>query len=146
MDKRLSRIRRTAARAGVTVVLGTFFAVAVGAGASPAKAQGWQGKEETRDGVVHVLNPADPGSAAVVLTPKELWRTGGDSDEEDVLFGVVAQITSDDSGNVYALDAQLNQVVIFSPEGKYLRSIGREGEGPGEFQRPSDLFLSPDGN
>jgi hypothetical protein len=110
-----------------------------------AGAQVWQGKEQEREGVVHVLNPAEPYSAPVVVAPKELWRAGGE-DDEGILFGIVTQITSDDGGYVYVLDAQLNQVVIFSPEGEYLRAIGREGEGPGEFRRPSDLFLTADGN
>ncbi len=140
-----SRTRGPAAHAAMLVVFAAFFTAGVGVWVTPVQTQGWQGKEETRDGVVHVLNPAKPSSAAVVASPKELWRTGGEGDE-DVLFGVIAQITSDDSGNVYVLDAQLNQVVVFSPEGEYVRVIGREGEGPGEFQRPSDLFLTADGN
>lgn len=134
------------------VVSGAFFAVlaavvtvVAGGAVASAHAQAWGGKEETRDGVVHVFNPAGPSSASVVITPKELWRAGGE-DDEDVLFGMISQITSDDQGTVYALDAQLNQVMVFSPAGEYLRSIGREGEGPGEFQRPSDLFLTADGN
>jgi hypothetical protein len=117
----------------------------VAASTVPAGAQVWQGKEQEREGVVHVFNPAEPYSAPVVVAPKELWRAGGEDDEE-VLFGIVTQITSDDRGYVYVLDAQLNQVVIFSPEGEYLRAIGRDGEGPGEFRRPSDLFLTGDGN
>ncbi|UCG51364.1 MAG: 6-bladed beta-propeller [Candidatus Latescibacterota bacterium] len=37
-------------------------------------------------------------------------------------------------------------MMIFSPAGEYIRSIGREGEGPGEFRRASDMFLTTDGN
>lgn len=113
--------------------------------AVPAGAQSWQGKEETKNGITHVLNPAEPYSAPVTASAKELWRAGGEDDEE-VLFGVVTQIASDERGNVFVLDAQLNQVVVFSPDGEYLRAIGREGEGPGEFRRPSDIFLTPEGN
>jgi len=120
-------------------------AVGFGGTAGPARSQAWQGKEETRNGVPWVLNPTEPLSPPVVVAAKELWRAGGESDEE-IMFGVISQITSDTQGNVYLLDAQLNQVFIFSPNGEPIRSIGREGEGPGEFQRPSDLFLTADGN
>jgi hypothetical protein len=59
---------------------------------------------------------------------------------------VLSQIASDEDDNVYLLDAQLNEVMIFSPDGEFIRSIGREGEGPGEFRRASDMFLTVDGN
>jgi hypothetical protein len=97
-----------------------------------------------RDGVPDMQNPAAPIDEPVTLAAKELWRLSGDSDE--YLFGVLSQITSDDQGNVYLLDSQLNVVMVFSSMGEYLRSIGREGEGPGEFRRPADLFLTADGN
>jgi hypothetical protein len=91
------------------------------------------------------MNPADPIEAPSTITPKELWRISGDEDDE-FLFGVLSQIVSDEDGNIYLLDAQLNEVMIFSPAGEYIRSIGREGEGPGEFRRASDMFLTADGN
>jgi hypothetical protein len=112
---------------------------------SPARAATWRGREETRNGVLHVVNPATAASGPEVIAAKELWRVGGEG-EDELFFGVIAQITSDDENNVYLLDAQLNQVVVLSPEGGLVRTIGREGEGPGEFRRPSDLFFTPDGN
>jgi hypothetical protein len=124
------------------VAAAVFLSVVVGA-AAPGLA--WEGREEVRDGVTHVLNPATPASAPSVLDLKELWRVGGD-EEEEYLFGVLTQIASDEEGNIYLLDAQLNQVLVFSPDGEYLKSIGREGEGPGEFRRPSDMFVTVDGN
>jgi hypothetical protein len=82
---------------------------------------------------------------ASTVAPEELWRAGG-MDDEDVIFGIVTQIAGDSEGNVYLLDTQLNEVMVFTSGGEYLRSIGREGEGPGEFRRPSGLFFTPDGN
>jgi hypothetical protein len=133
---------RHGARAGVIGVLAVLGLVAA---AGPAGSQGWRGKEETRDGVVWVINPAEPIAKPVAVAAKELWRAGGEDDDE-ILFGVVSQITTDAKGNVYLLDSQLNQVLVFSPNGEHIRAIGRSGEGPGEFQRPSDLFLTADGN
>jgi hypothetical protein len=82
----------------------------------------------------------------VTLTLEELWRVGGDSDADEEFFGVIAQVATDPAGNVYLLDRQLSEVRVFSPEGDYLRTIGREGEGPGEFRQPTDMFFLPDGN
>jgi hypothetical protein len=110
----------------------------------PAGAQTWQGKEEVREGVPFVTNPAGPASPPVEVEAKELWRAGGEGDEE-VIFGVISQVTSDERGYIYLLVSQLNQVMVFSPAGEEIRTIGREGEGPGEFRRASDLFLTADG-
>lgn len=112
--------------------------------ALPSFAGTWAGKEVTKEGVIHVMNPATPSDGPTTLTPREAWRAGGD-DEEDVLFGVLNAVDIDDQGNVYVLDMQLSQVNVFDRDGALLRTIGREGEGPGEFRRASGMFLTPDG-
>ncbi|HEU4365518.1 MAG TPA: 6-bladed beta-propeller [Candidatus Krumholzibacteria bacterium] len=111
--------------------------------ASPSLAGTWAGKETTKDGIVHVTSPATPFDDAAAVTPQEMWRAGGD--DEDVIFGVVREIAVDDGGNVYLLDIQLNQIHVFDRDGNFVRDIGREGEGPGEFRRPSSMFILPDG-
>jgi hypothetical protein len=107
--------------------------------ATPALGQ-WRGEETVREGVVYVSNPEQPMDE-VTLELEELWRRGGDDDE--VLFGVVGQLVEDGDRNVYLLDSQLSEIQVFSPDGEYLRTVGREGEGPGEFRNGSDMFLAP---
>ena len=119
------------------------FAVILMALAASTGAQA--GKETVKDGVPHVINPATPSEGATTLTPKEAWSVGGD-DEDDVLLGVVTAIDIDNQGNVYALDMQLSQVHVFDKHGNLVRTIGREGEGPGEFRRANQMFLTPEGN
>jgi len=72
---------------------------------------------------------------------EELWRVGGE-DDEDILFGVVAFGVLGESGNVYLLDSQLSQVLVINPDGEQIDTLGREGEGPGEMNRPSGIFLN----
>lgn len=119
--------------------------VSISAAHSPASAGVWTGKEVTKDGVVHEMNPATPSEGNVTLTPHEAWRAGGD-DENDALFGVLSSVAVDEQDNVYVLDMQLSQVNVFDRTGKLLRTIGHEGEGPGEFRRANIMFLMPDGN
>jgi hypothetical protein len=114
--------------------------------AEPSRSATWEGREEVRDGIVHVLNPATPMNGSVTIELKELWRLGGDTDDEDEFFGLISRITTDEAGNVYLLDTQLSEVKVFSPAGEYVRTLGREGEGPGEFRRPTGLFFVPGGN
>jgi hypothetical protein len=120
--------------------------ILVSATLSSAWAGAWKGQETTKDGALHIMNPAEAMEKPGEVKMKELWRLGGETDDEDEFFGVIVRITSDSQGNIYALDSQLSEVKIYSPDGEYLNSIGREGEGPGEFRRPGDMFFLPDGN
>jgi hypothetical protein len=95
-------------------------------------------------GQEQVMNPSKAAKAPETIELKELWRVGG-YDDEDVLFGVITDIIAD-KDNFYMLDSQLNEVQVYSSGGEYLRTIGREGEGPGEFRTAFNLLLLPSGN
>lgn len=43
------------------------------------------------------------------------------------------------SGTIYVADARANRVLMLGPEGRVIQTIGREGQGPGEFSRPSAI-------
>ncbi len=88
---------------------------------------------------------AAPAEDPVVVTLEPAWARGGDDDEE-VLFGVPRDVVADAAGNVLVLDRQLNQIVAFTPDGEWIGNLGREGEGPGEFQQPAGLLALPDGS
>lgn len=38
-----------------------------------------------------------------------------------------------------------HQIEVFDPDGRHLRTIGKRGEGPGEFNFPSSVVVAPDG-
>lgn len=101
-------------------------------------------EEILRDGVPHVLNPESSQEGIVDLELEFLWERGDDTD--DVFFGVVPRIIPDEeSGEIYVLDSQLHEIHVFDATGDWLRVIGREGEGPGEFRNAGDMFMAPDG-
>lgn len=108
-----------------------------------ARAADWQGTEVVEDGVTHIRNPADPMEAAVTLKPDELWRLGGESEDEAEIFGRVDGALVDEAGQCYFLDTQLNEIRVYTPDGKFVRSLGREGEGPGEFRNAVTQFFLP---
>lgn len=68
-----------------------------------------------------------------------------DSDDENVLFYMPADIAFDNAGNIYVLDAGNTRIQKFDPEGKFLATYGSKGQGPGEFQFPLSLDIGPDG-
>ncbi len=61
---------------------------------------------------------------------------------EEYLFGSVSAIAVDDDHNLYVLDRQARHVRVFDSEGTYVKTLGRDGEGPGEFKVPIGLAIS----
>jgi hypothetical protein len=104
----------------------------------------WEGENTTVDGVTTVINPETPAMGELKQDMRELWRRGGEEDEE-IFFGTIAEFLNDDQGNIYLLDGQLSEIQVFDPAGELLRTIGRQGEGPGEFQNGADMFWGPQG-
>jgi len=99
---------------------------------------------ETIDGVVHVKNPAQASGGVQTLQMQEQWRVG-DEDDEDIILGLIPRVSSDADGNVFVLDSQLNHVLVLSPEGDLIRTLFREGDGPGETRQPKDMMVLGDG-
>jgi hypothetical protein len=69
--------------------------------------------------------------------------TFGDTDE--VFLGrIIETIAVDDAGRVFIADMTENTIHAYNPDGSYLQRIGREGQGPGEFQGIRDLKIQND--
>jgi len=103
----------------------------------------WQGHEDYEDGVLTVYNPATPLNEPSVIKPEPQWRIG-DEDEAETLFGLITDARRTDDGTTYLLDAVMSTVYEVNAQGVVLRSLGREGDGPGEFRNSVSLALLPD--
>ena len=104
-------------------------------------------KVETVDGVrvVHNTGPGAWGkSPQVALEPV---RTLGDVDtaDENLAFFMPSAIAVDGAGNLFVLDTGNHRVQKFGPDGRYLATFGRQGQGPGEFQYPAWLAVDAKG-
>lgn len=62
------------------------------------------------------------------------------------LFGRIRDVAADADGRIHILDYENKESRVFGPAGAHLYSFGREGEGPGEFQYPSQLARFEDGS
>ncbi len=71
----------------------------------------------------------------------ELVREVIFSDTDEVILGRTAGIVVDGFGRVYVGDQHANTVHVFDSDGSYLRQIGRQGEGPGEFLNIVDIQI-----
>ncbi|MDJ0841905.1 MAG: 6-bladed beta-propeller, partial [Acidobacteriota bacterium] len=66
---------------------------------------------------------------ALIFKPVQSYEAG----EAIVEIGRPRYLDQDAQGNLYALDVQGRQVHTWDAQGKYRRSFGQKGEGPGEF-------------
>jgi DNA-binding beta-propeller fold protein YncE len=121
-------------------VLLLFASVAV----SPASAQ----EIEIVDGVRLVHNIEGGKWGENLPFSIELLRTIGDvyTEDENLAFNMPSEIVLDDAGNLYILDSGNDRIQKFSPEGKYIVTFGRKGQGPGEFNSPASLDIDTKGN
>lgn len=51
----------------------------------------------------------------------------------DVFFESPSTLTCDPAGNIYVADSGAKNIKKFDAQGRFLKTIGREGQGPGEF-------------
>jgi hypothetical protein len=100
---------------------------------------------ETIEGVTYVHNPATPlHPAKAVIFEEELVYKEKDEAGEIRLFKP-GRFAVDAQGQIYIGDNSDMAIKVFDPQGKYLRAIGRKGEGPGEFTFIGDMVPLPDG-
>ncbi len=119
----------------------TGFALVVGAAACSSGAPDEQTNViavDTLDGGRVVVSNADPAASdeghrlSLVVEAEfvDEWESGGSAS----MLGRPVSIATNRSGRVFVADGQAREVFVFGTGGEFLGSIGRPGDGPGEFQ------------
>ncbi len=105
-------------------------------------------KIETVDGIRVVHNEKGGLWGKSPKVSLELVRKIGDidTDDEHLAFNYPSDVAVDAQGNIYILDAGNARIQKFGPDGNYLATIGRKGQGPGEFVMPGNITFDKDGN
>ncbi len=100
----------------------------------------WQGTVTDSAGITIVRNPTQgTWSADQRWTVEETLRIGTAEGDPEYQFGQVpaspgvAAIATASGGEIVVLDQQGQHVKVFTPEGRYARTIGGPGGGPGEI-------------
>jgi hypothetical protein len=84
-----------------------------------------------------VNNPKNltfPDGRQRYLIFKEDLSIGVKEGDENYMFGERVYLNVDEAGQIYVTDWDRKRIQKFGADGKYLLSIGRKGQGPGEFQ------------
>jgi hypothetical protein len=97
---------------------------------------------EIIDGVEHVHNTGTPLYPDKSVTFTEELSIGGEA--YDMLSRPMGFIVDKES-NIFISDYQDQAIKVFDPNGEFIRSIGRKGEGPGEFTNLGYQTFLPDG-
>ncbi len=63
---------------------------------------------------------------------------------EEVYFQNPRGIVVHTDGRIYISDSSANNIKMISPEGKLIKVIGQEGQGPGDFNSPAFIAISRD--
>lgn len=107
-------------------------------------------------GRVWVSNPDMPSGSSPALRLFEelrIGKSGNDGVSDPSVFGVLVGVAEDDQGRIHVADRSSNEIRVFGLGGRFLRSFGRSGEAPGEFQdlvgvswQPSQFVWAMDGD
>lgn len=104
-------------------------------------------KVTTVDGIEVIVNPKKPNPPKGI--PSRLVLTEdfsvGWSDNLDEAFSEITALAVSDAGSLYAVDMKENNVKVFDSLGKYIRTIGSKGQGPGELNMPVNVLITVDG-
>jgi hypothetical protein len=105
-------------------------------------------KTETVDGVRVVHNGKTGEWGKEPRVRLELVRTIGEleAEDENVAFFMPSDVALDRAGNIYVLDSGNHRVQKFGADGRYLATIGRKGQGPGELYFPQSIDIDEAGN
>lgn len=114
-------------------------------GERSAEGATWGGSVDTVGGVITVSNPATPSwSDEAAWQLEEELSIGAIEGDPNYQFSWIRHVEVDEAGNIYVLDGQARRLMIYDRDGVFLRAIGRQGEGPGEFENPARLVWKGD--
>lgn len=93
---------------------------------------------------VHAVSATAPPQECNHALVEEV-RIGSLSGTAEYSFSDINSIAVAQSGAIYVDDAHPPSIRHFDPDGRFVRWIGKEGEGPGEFRSIAGISVLPDG-
>jgi len=105
----------------------------------------WKADIVTVDGVRTVRNPETPRNGTFAFDLVEDLVIGDEKSEAYFFPGWVT-ISVDDEGLIYACDSGNRRVQVYDKTGVFVKTLGRQGQGPGEYAFPSSVHIDDAGN
>ena len=76
---------------------------------------------------------------------EDVFTVGALDGEDWETFGNVRSVSFDAAGNLHVFDPGAHRVVVVGPDGALVRTVGQQGDGPGEIGNPMAAALLSDG-
>ena len=96
-------------------------------------------------GIEVALNRTDLGTVPTVQLEDPLLRLGSEVEGSPEFFGQINSLHLDPKGHLWVADIMSSELRVFVvPSGEHLFSVGRRGEGPGEFAMPVPIGFDED--
>ena len=105
----------------------------------------WKGSIEEVDGVTVVKNPKESYYGELILDLEEDLVIGRE-DDENYQFYQANDLDVDSGDNIYVVDAGNGRIQKFDKNGNYILTVGKKGQGPGEFTGLSDILVDEQDN
>jgi hypothetical protein len=92
-----------------------------------------------------VRTASRPVHSGVATLQREISIGVADGDDHYIL-GAISDLAVDASGNIYIWDRSVPAIRMYDAKGKYVRTIGRSGSGPGEYRAGAGIAIARNGN
>lgn len=114
-------------------------------GSEATGGQEWQAVHDTIGDTVVVRTVAGSvwGDTAELVPDVTIGTFEG---ADEYMLGQVRSLAAAADGSIYLYDSHAKELRKYAPDGTYIATFGREGGGPGEYNRPDGgLAVMPDG-
>jgi hypothetical protein len=105
----------------------------------PAATSGAVTRDSAGIQIVENWAPEWQGAAGIRIAEQPRVAIGENATDPDYLFASIAAMTTLSTGAMVVADGQSMELRVYDVAGKFVRRIGRKGQGPGEYRRISSL-------
>jgi hypothetical protein len=127
----------------IAICLGFGFLACVSDGGGGAGGGGWEAAVDTVGDtvVVRTLSGSVWGDTAYLEAEASIGMLEG---PDEYLIGDPRSFAVGAGGAIYVLDRQVPVIRMYGSDGTFIRNVGREGGGPGEYESPGAIAVLPD--
>ena len=88
----------------------------------------------------------DGPDVMVNAVTEEVFTVGSVAGDDWDTFGSVRSVHFDAQSNLHIFDSQADHILVVGPDGSLVRTVGGQGEGPGEFDNVIRAIVGRDGS
>jgi hypothetical protein len=137
-------VERPTLAALVLIALCALWATACAPTGDSEAGTAWQAAVDTLGDTIQVrtLSGSVWGDPATLIPELSIGEMDG---PDHFVFGNPIGLAVTEDGRILVLDAQVPVLRMYGSDGEFIRNIGRDGSGPGEYDSPDGIGVLPDG-